>query len=147
MEHVNFFLYFPFDSAHTQGNKVNGDWTEFENECKTQDMPATDTNNFKMGSLQGDTYYRIELRAHNAIGFSQPALLMMRTARGESSNKLFYSNFAGGFSGGGSSPPYTSAGGATFTTTTTATAIITKQTLNIVLLCAIVFVWPLFIHM
>lgn len=127
---------------------MNGDWTEFENECKIQDMPATDTNNFKMSTLQGDTYYRIELKAHNAIGFSQPALLMMRTARGESSNKLFYSNFAGGFSGsggGGSSPPYTNAAAATTTTTITTIATTTMQ-LNIVLLCAIVFVWPLFVH-
>lgn len=51
-----------------------------------------------MSSLKGDTYYRIELKAHNAIGFSQPSSLLMRTARGESSNalgSLLYSSGAG----------------------------------------------------
>lgn len=37
-----------------------------------------------MAKLSPNTYYRIELRAHNAIGFSTPASILMRTARGES---------------------------------------------------------------
>ena len=54
----------------------------------TRDISATDSNALKMSELQGDAYYRIELRAHNAIGFSQPSHLLMRTARGESTNAL-----------------------------------------------------------
>lgn len=43
---------------------------------------------FKMSDLRGDTYYRIELSAHNAIGYSKPVALLMRTAIGESPNIL-----------------------------------------------------------
>lgn len=41
-----------------------------------------------MTDLRGDTYYRIQIRAHNAIGFSKPVILLMRTAVGESTNAL-----------------------------------------------------------
>lgn len=43
-----------------------------------------------MRRLQADTYYRIELRAQNAIGFSTSATLLLKTARGESISKNFY---------------------------------------------------------
>lgn len=77
---------------------MDGAWNEIEHMCVTQNVPITDTTNFKMSSLKGDTYYRIELKAHNAIGFSQPSSLLMRTARGESTNalgSLLYSYGAG----------------------------------------------------
>lgn len=41
-----------------------------------------------MENLQPDSYYRIELRAHNAIGASPPAHLLLKTARGESPSSL-----------------------------------------------------------
>lgn len=41
-----------------------------------------------MTELRGDTYYRIQIRAHNAIGFSKPVTLLMKTAVGESTNAL-----------------------------------------------------------
>lgn len=41
-----------------------------------------------MNDLRGDTYYRIEVSAHNAIGYSKPTSLYMRTAVGESANAL-----------------------------------------------------------
>lgn len=34
-------------------------------------------------NLRPDTYYKIELRAHNAIGFSTPGQAIVKTARGE----------------------------------------------------------------
>lgn len=37
-----------------------------------------------MRDLSPETYYRIEIRAHNAIGLSQPVTLLLKTARGES---------------------------------------------------------------
>lgn len=41
-----------------------------------------------MDGLRGDTLYRIQIRAHNAIGFSKPVTLLMKTAIGESPNAL-----------------------------------------------------------
>ncbi|XP_059352622.1 fasciclin-2-like isoform X6 [Daphnia carinata] len=36
---------------------------------------------FEMKNLKADTIYRIELRAHNVIGFSAPAEILLRTAK------------------------------------------------------------------
>lgn len=36
-----------------------------------------------LSDLSQDTYYRVELRAHNAIGFSIPTHAYLKTARGE----------------------------------------------------------------
>uniref|UniRef100_A0A2M4AFG3 Putative neural cell adhesion molecule n=2 Tax=Anopheles triannulatus TaxID=58253 RepID=A0A2M4AFG3_9DIPT len=62
------------------GSKINGIWTEMEEHCIEQDVVRM--TNFEMRSLQADTYYRIELMAHNAIGFSKAAHVLMKTARG-----------------------------------------------------------------
>lgn len=51
-----------------------------------------------MTDLRGDTYYRIEVRAHNAIGYSKPVALLMRTAIGESPNILGSLLYHGGIS-------------------------------------------------
>lgn len=66
--------------------KVDGAWTEVGSHCETKTAPVSD--GFKMTDLKGNTYYRIEVNAHNAIGFSKPATLLMRTAVGESTNVL-----------------------------------------------------------
>ncbi|CAD7087678.1 unnamed protein product [Hermetia illucens] len=62
------------------GHKVNGEWNELESECITREI--IEGSNLEMAKLSPNTYYRIELRAHNAIGFSTPASILMRTARG-----------------------------------------------------------------
>lgn len=64
--------------------KVNGAWSEFEQYCKTTQVQATDLLQLYMDNLKSGTYYRIELRAHNAMGFSQTRPLLMKTERGES---------------------------------------------------------------
>lgn len=82
-----------------QGTKVNGYWTEMEEHCIEQDIARM--TNYEMRSLQADTYYRIELMAHNAIGFSKPAHVLMKTARGESDHSLgtTYDVYPAGFGG------------------------------------------------
>ena len=40
---------------------------------------------FKIYSLDADSFYRIEISAHNAIGWSKPSYLVVRTAPGECS--------------------------------------------------------------
>lgn len=66
-----------------QGIKVNGAWSEFAQYCRTEEVRAIAVTHFDMSHLDAGTYYRIELRAHNAMGFSQPSTLMLKTARGE----------------------------------------------------------------
>lgn len=75
-----------FTSA--QGLKIDGVWNEVNKLCETRNAPTTETTSFKMTNLRGDTYYQIQIRAHNAMGFSNPVTLLMRTAVGESSNAL-----------------------------------------------------------
>lgn len=91
----------------------------------TRDVLNSENSNFVMSQLKGDTIYRIELRAHNAIGFSQPTNLLMRTALGESANELGneftydLASLAGGRSGYGYG--YS---GATRATTSSSSAVV-----------------------
>ncbi|XP_058062458.1 fasciclin-2 isoform X1 [Anopheles bellator] len=62
------------------GTKINGVWTEMEEHCVEREVSRV--TNYEMRSLQADTYYRIALMAHNAIGFSKEAHVLMKTARG-----------------------------------------------------------------
>lgn len=73
---------------YAQGLKVDGVWNEINKLCESRNAPITETSGFKMTNLRGDTYYRIQIRAHNGMGYSNPVTLMMRTAVGESSNAL-----------------------------------------------------------
>ena len=59
-----------------------GAWHELENQCQSAEV--IDSTSYEMTHLSGNTYYRIELRAHNVIGFSTPASIIMKTTRGES---------------------------------------------------------------
>lgn len=69
--------------------------------CRINHIPITEPTTFELTDLDGDTYYRIELRAHNAIGYSRPISFLLKTARGESPNhlgSLLYSHGAYGSS-------------------------------------------------
>ncbi|XP_059622214.1 fasciclin-2 isoform X3 [Phlebotomus argentipes] len=71
-----------YQLRYCPGVKVNGEWHETGELCVTRDIHASEATAYDMSSLQAGTYYRTELRAHNAIGFSEPASLMIKTARG-----------------------------------------------------------------
>lgn len=62
---------------------MNGAWNEFEQYCQTTQVQATDLLQLYMDNLKSGTYYRIEVRAHNAMGYSQPRPMLLKTARGE----------------------------------------------------------------
>lgn len=95
-----------FVFCFAQGSKINGVWTELEGACIEEDIQIS--TSYEMRDLQADTYYRIELMAHNAIGFSKPAHLLLKTARGESNNNLgsLYNVYSAGFG----YPPASAAG-------------------------------------
>ncbi|EDX17044.1 fasciclin 2 [Drosophila simulans] len=69
-----------YQIKYCPGVKISGTWTELENSCNT--VEVMETTSFEMTQLVGNTYYRIELKAHNAIGYSSPASIIMKTTRG-----------------------------------------------------------------
>ena len=50
----------------------------------TVQVPYPENIKYEMKDLHADTVYRVELRAHNIIGYSGPAEIMLRTAKGKS---------------------------------------------------------------
>ncbi|KPU75270.1 fasciclin 2, isoform E [Drosophila ananassae] len=68
-----------YQIKYCPGVKISGTWTELENNCNT--VEVVETTSFEMTQLNGNTYYRIELKAHNAIGYSSPASIIMKTTR------------------------------------------------------------------
>ncbi|GFG32210.1 hypothetical protein Cfor_02031 [Coptotermes formosanus] len=62
---------------------VDGHWTETEYQCYTSDLSSAEHTAFVLRALTADTHYKIELRAHNKIGFSTPGEVVIKTARGK----------------------------------------------------------------
>ncbi|XP_011499152.1 PREDICTED: fasciclin-2 [Ceratosolen solmsi marchali] len=64
--------------------KYTGDqWELVENTCHSKFETKRDT---WISGLYPDTYYKIELRAHNELGFGAPANITIKTTRGNVSN-------------------------------------------------------------
>lgn len=74
-----------------QVRKVNGEWKRYDLSCKVEEMTGQEQPEFRITDLNSDTHYKIELWAHNAIGYSIPAQLVVKTARGEQ----YYSYYNG----------------------------------------------------
>ncbi|XP_076257227.1 neural cell adhesion molecule fasciclin 2 isoform X2 [Rhynchophorus ferrugineus] len=69
-----------YDIKHCTMENINGEYRE--KEC-TENMPqSVQYTTYQLDYLLPDTVYRVELRAHNAMGYSTPAQLYVRTARG-----------------------------------------------------------------
>lgn len=47
-----------------------------------QEVEYPGVSSFKLESLSPNAFYKIELRAHNEIGFSTPAEMIIKTAHG-----------------------------------------------------------------
>lgn len=62
---------------------IDGAWTEMTGQCDVKDLSSTDHTAYVLRSLVADTHYKIELRAHNKIGFSMPGEVVIKTARGK----------------------------------------------------------------
>ncbi|XP_062138031.1 fasciclin-2 isoform X3 [Drosophila sulfurigaster albostrigata] len=69
-----------YQIKYCPGVKIAGTWNELENQCNT--IEVVETTSYQMTDLSGNTYYRIELKAHNDIGYSSPASIIMKTTRG-----------------------------------------------------------------
>lgn len=64
--------------------KVSGEWSVApDTQCITEELKSSESISYEVRGLHPDTRYRIHLRAHNVLGFSQPAQLYIQTALGE----------------------------------------------------------------
>ncbi|XP_060530160.1 fasciclin-2-like isoform X2 [Cylas formicarius] len=61
-------------------DRTNGGW--IDRDCSEPLHQSIQYTNYQLDQLFPDTVYKIELRAHNAIGDSSPAQIRVRTARG-----------------------------------------------------------------
>ncbi|XP_066902573.1 fasciclin-2 isoform X2 [Halyomorpha halys] len=68
--------------------RENNAWVNIDSDCKEQDLKSTELTSYTIVDLQPDTFYKIELRAHNAIGYSIPGEIYLRTIRGLETNML-----------------------------------------------------------
>ncbi|XP_065158421.1 fasciclin-2 isoform X2 [Atheta coriaria] len=62
--------------------RVAGGWRDSEHECSSEITQSYTYTSYDLNQLSADTTYKIELRAHNAIGSSLPAEIRVKTARG-----------------------------------------------------------------
>jgi len=67
---------------YCQVKREEGRWVEVDYQCDTRDLPSADNTAFVLRNLIADRHYKIELRAHNKIGFSTPGEVVIKTARG-----------------------------------------------------------------
>ncbi|XP_015433410.1 PREDICTED: fasciclin-2 [Dufourea novaeangliae] len=70
-----------YQIKYCQIKRVSGEWEVLENTCWTEDVKTQGRTRHWLKNLYSDTFYKIELRAHNAMGFSQPGTAKFKTAR------------------------------------------------------------------
>lgn len=71
-----------------QVKRVDGLWEEIVYQCGTKNLSSTEHTAYVLRNLVADTYYKIELRARNKIGFSIPGEIIIKTARGKYTLKI-----------------------------------------------------------
>nr|CAD7605377.1 unnamed protein product [Timema genevievae] len=73
-----------YDIKFCPVRRLNDVWTEIPGmSCKTVEQRSHEPTSLLLAGLQPDTHYKIELRAHNNIGYSTPGQIVVKTARGE----------------------------------------------------------------
>lgn len=66
-----------------QIDKENTVWTTRSDTCRKEDLKSRDRTMYLLNDLNANTFYKVEVRAHNEIGFSVPSELVFKTAAGE----------------------------------------------------------------
>lgn len=72
-----------YQIKYCQIRRVSGEWETLEDTCRTEDIRTQGRVRHWLRNLYSDTFYKVELKAHNAIGFSKPGSAKFKTARGE----------------------------------------------------------------
>ncbi|KAM3957807.1 neural cell adhesion molecule fasciclin 2 [Aphomia sociella] len=63
--------------------KVSGEWRVVsESDCSVEELKSYDAINYEVRGLHPDTRYRMQVRAHNLLGYSLPVQLYVQTALG-----------------------------------------------------------------
>jgi hypothetical protein len=78
-----YFSCFSSPPATYQVRNTSTNWVEAGQSVRAQ-VPYPAQPKYDMKNLKPDSFYRVELRAHNVIGFSAPAEIYLRTAKGQS---------------------------------------------------------------
>lgn len=64
--------------------KVSGEWrVSSESQCITEELKSYEAISYEVRGLHPDTRYRLQVRAHNVLGYSLPAQLYIQTALGK----------------------------------------------------------------
>ncbi|XP_076281409.1 neural cell adhesion molecule fasciclin 2 isoform X3 [Lasioglossum baleicum] len=71
-----------YQIKYCEVRRVSGEWEVLETTCQGQDIKSQGRTRHWMKNLNSDTFYKVDLRAHNAMGFSQPGTAKFKTARG-----------------------------------------------------------------
>lgn len=72
-----------YQIKYCQIRRVSGEWETLEDTCRTEDIRTQGRVRHWLRNLYSDTFYKVELKAHNAIGFSKPGSAKFKTVRGE----------------------------------------------------------------
>uniref|UniRef100_A0A0A9ZHK9 Fasciclin-2 n=1 Tax=Lygus hesperus TaxID=30085 RepID=A0A0A9ZHK9_LYGHE len=71
------------ENASYKTSRLNDVLANEVKDCKTLEIRNNEQTSYALEHLEPQTLYKIELRAHNAIGFSTPGQILFRTARGD----------------------------------------------------------------
>ncbi|XP_076247561.1 neural cell adhesion molecule fasciclin 2 isoform X2 [Calliopsis andreniformis] len=71
-----------YQIKYCQIKRVSGTWEVLDNTCRTEEVKTQGRRKHWLKNLYSDTFYMVELKAHNAIGYSKPGTAKFKTARG-----------------------------------------------------------------
>lgn len=74
----------PIDMYHVKYCKIKrvaGDWEVMDDTCLSMNIKSQ--NRHWLRNLNSDSFYSVELKAHNMMGYSEPGVARFKTARGE----------------------------------------------------------------
>ncbi|XP_019696798.1 fasciclin-2 isoform X2 [Harpegnathos saltator] len=77
-----------YQMKYCQIRRVVGEWEVLHETCRTAEIK--DRNRHWLRDLNSDTIYRIELQAHNVMGFSESSFARFKTARGTDSGVMHH---------------------------------------------------------
>ena len=71
-----------FQITYCQLKRISGEWEEEPSTCLVEEERGQRTTLW-LKQLNSDTFYKIEVRAKNYFGYSEPGVIRIKTNRGE----------------------------------------------------------------
>ncbi|XP_046830695.1 fasciclin-2 isoform X7 [Vespa crabro] len=75
---------------------TDGGWQTEEDTCKTLDVKGAGRTKYWLKDLRSDNFYSVEVKAHNAMGFSNPGVTKFKTARESTGSVVDYTIVSSG---------------------------------------------------